>query len=90
MTETQRIVSKIPRISFHAIAPLFTSEGEYDGALDLASAAVVPDPEDRKFAALAMQSGAPLVSSDDDLLGVRGQLTADIWTPGEAAARLGL
>lgn len=88
LAETQRIVGKIPRISFRAIAPLFAAPAKYEDSLDLDAVSVVPDPEDRKFAALAVQSGAPLVSSDDDLLSVREALAADIWTPGEAAARL--
>lgn len=88
--ETQRILDKIPRLSFEGFSGLFLPQSEYSGALDLDAVSVVPDPEDRKFAALAVQSGAALVSSDEDLLGVREALAAEIWTPGEAAARLNL
>lgn len=40
----------------------------------------VTDPEDRKFAALSLASGAPIISSDDHLLTHSDRLT--VWTPG--------
>ena len=50
----------------------------------------VPDPEDRKFAALSAAADVPVVSSDSDLLDVRGVIGAVILTPGEAAKKAGL
>ncbi|MEM6662570.1 MAG: PIN domain-containing protein [Pseudomonadota bacterium] len=66
--ETQRILDKIPPLDWEPFAKLFTAEGRYDGALDLATASFVTDPEDRKFAALSISTGAPIISSDHDLL----------------------
>ncbi|MEM1164223.1 MAG: PIN domain-containing protein [Pseudomonadota bacterium] len=66
--ETQRTLDRIPPLDWDAFAKLFTAEGRYDGALDLATASFVTDHEDRKFAALSLSSGAPIVSSDHDLL----------------------
>lgn len=90
LAETRRILDKIPRLRFETVAPLFAPDGEFTDALALDAVSLVPDPEDRKFAALAGQTGAVLVSSDDHLLGVRGRLAADIRTPGEAAAYFGV
>ncbi len=71
--ETKRILEKIPPLSWSAFSDLFTEEGRYDGPLDLSRFVYIPDPEDRKFAALAAATGATLISQDDHLLAVRGR-----------------
>lgn len=88
--ETKRILQKIPPLDWPAVAPLFTEAGRFDGPLDLAAMHAVPDPEDRKFAALSAAADVPVVSSDSDLLDVRGVIGAVILTPGEAAKKAGL
>ena len=88
--ETKRILEKIPPLDWPAVAPLFTEEGRFHGPLDLAAMHAVPDPEDRKFAALSAAADVPVVSSDSDLLDVRGVIGAVILTPGEAAKKAGL
>jgi len=66
--ETRAVLSRIPRLGWAEAEPLFDPAGRFDAPLDLAPVSFVGDPADRKFAALALATGAPLVSSDDDLL----------------------
>lgn len=66
--ETVRILEKIPRLAFAPVAAAFLPAHEHPDPLDLAAVGFVDDPEDRKFAALAMATGAPLISSDKGLL----------------------
>lgn len=70
--ETRRIVEKIPPLAragvWERFEEAFRDEGRVEVTLDDALFAAVPDPEDRKFAALAAETGAVLVSSDRDLL----------------------
>lgn len=79
--ETEAVLRRIPPLDADAFVDLFAPEGRCDGAGDPAACAVVPDPGDRKFAALAAAAGAVLVTNDDDLLGVRDRLDALVLTP---------
>ena len=45
----------------------------------------VPDPADRKFAALAEAARAPLVTSDAGLLNARARITVRVLKPSEFA-----
>lgn len=81
--ETRRIVSRIPPLSWEAIAPLFREEHRFAGPVDAARFAHVPDPEDRKFAALAAAAGAILITMDRDLLAGRAGALPAIVTPRE-------
>ena len=72
--ETRAVLERIPRLSWAAAAALFRPEGEHPEPLELAAVAFVEDGEDRKFAALALAAGAPLVSADRHLLDHRGRL----------------
>jgi len=47
----------------------------------------VPDPADRKFAALAEAVEAPLVTSDAGLLNARGRMAVRVLEPSEFACR---
>lgn len=71
-SETRRIVEKIPPLAragaWEEFAEAFREEDRVEVTLDETRFDQVPDPEDRKFAALAAQTGAVLVSSDRDLL----------------------
>lgn len=80
-TETCRILSKIPRLSWESVADLYLPEHRWPHITDLGAVAFVTDPEDRKFAALSTESGATLVSSDSDLLEHRDRL--NVRTPSE-------
>ena len=79
--ETQRILGRIPPLSWDAVAEIFGADGEWTGPLDRCTVDFVTDPEDRKYAALSLSAGVPVVSSDDDLLSHRGRI--DVMTPGE-------
>lgn len=72
--ETRRILTRIPRLSWEIVANAFLPENEWIRGTDLAAAAFVEDPEDRKFAALSLATRATLVSSDSDLLDHRERL----------------
>lgn len=81
--ETEHIVHKIPPLSRMRIDDLYRPEDRYAGATDPAAFAFVPDPDDRKFLALAAASGAALITLDEHLLGVRAQTDVRIVTPQE-------
>jgi predicted nucleic acid-binding protein len=79
--ETERIVRKIPRLSWERFAPLFREENRYRGDPDPERFLAVPDPEDRKFAALAAATGATLVTLDEPLLQAGESCGARTLTP---------
>lgn len=66
--ETRRILDRIPPLAWAPVEGLFRMEDRVEVEVDEARWAGVPDPEDRKFAALAMAADAVLVSSDRHLL----------------------
>lgn len=66
--ETRRILQKIPPLAWDDVAEVFRPEARLDVEVDEDRFSAVPDPEDRKFAALALEAGAILVSSDRHLL----------------------
>ncbi len=88
--ETLAVVGKIPPLRDFEVAPLFTDEGRYAQPTAPEAFALVEDPTDRKFAALAAAAGVVLVTSDDHLLGPRDQMQAMIVTPSEFVARSGV
>lgn len=77
--ETRRILTKIPRLSWEAVADLYRAAAEAPDP-NPATATFVTDPEDRKFAALSLATGAPLISADADLTAHGDRL--DVWHPG--------
>ena len=81
--ETRRIAEKIPPIRWTEFEGLFTRENCHEGAVDESGFDYVPDPSDRKFAALAAASDAVLITQDDHLLRDRGRGTVRILTPRE-------
>ena len=78
--ESERILTKIPPLSWARVADLFRPDCEWTEPLDLAAVDFVVDTDDRLFAALSLQAGVPVVSSDDDLLSHADRL--DVWKPG--------
>jgi predicted nucleic acid-binding protein len=87
--ETLRIVRKIPPLAGMDLSGLFREEDRFDGPLYPERFGEVPDPDDRKFLALAAATGATLLTSDDHLLAVRDGSPVPILTPGEFLRRLG-
>lgn len=79
--ETRSVLERIPRLRWEDVAPLFRPTAEHRDGGDLKAVSFVEDPEDRKFAALALSAGVPLVSADDHLLAHRDRL--DVGKPGE-------
>ena len=82
------ILRRIPHLDWEWVADLFKSETEFTGPVDPDSFVLVPDPEDRKFAALSAAAQAPLVTSDDDLLSHRS-IGVDVLTPRAFLTRAG-
>jgi len=81
--EIEYIVRKIPPLKSHRIDDLFRPENRFTGPTDPDAFAMVPDPADRKFAALAAAAGAVLITQDEHLLGVRQEIGVKVVTPGE-------
>ncbi len=86
--ETETVLGRIPVISADDMVELFREEHRFRGATDSAAFAAVPDPEDRKFAALAAAAGATLVSMDRALLGAAGAAGFTALPPGAFLARI--
>jgi predicted nucleic acid-binding protein len=80
--EIERIVQQIPRLRAHDVTVLFRPADRFTAATHPERFADIPDPDDRKFAALAHAAGAVLISSDEHLLGYRGPLELTVQTPG--------
>ena len=86
--ETETLLRKIPPISWEAVADLFLQENRWPGRTDVAAYVAVPDPEDRKFAALAAAADATLVSLDRHLLDADLDGACEVVVPGDFLDRL--
>jgi predicted nucleic acid-binding protein len=85
--EIERIVRQIPPLRRTSLAELFRPEDRFSGATHPAAFAPVPDPDDRKFAALAHAAGAILVTNDEHLLSWRETIGVPVLTPGAFSRR---
>jgi predicted nucleic acid-binding protein len=83
--EIEHVLRRIPRLTWGAVAQLFREEERFDGATHPDQFGYVPDPTDRKFAALADAANVPLVTSDRGLLNAQGQAPFPILKPSEFA-----
>ena len=81
--EIEHVVRRIPPLAGQDLTFLFRSEHRYDGPTDPQRFEHIPDPDDRKFAALAAATGATLVTMDEHLLGSRHVTDISILTPRE-------
>jgi predicted nucleic acid-binding protein len=81
--EIERIMHQIPPLRARALAQLFRPEDRFSGPTHPERFAEIPDPDDRKFAALADATGAVLISNDEHLLGHRDRLNLTVLTPSE-------
>jgi uncharacterized protein len=81
--EIEHIVRKIPPLRAQALAPLFRPEDRVTVPTHPERFAEIPDPDDRKFAALAEATGAVLISNDEHLLGHRDRMNLTVLTPSE-------
>jgi predicted nucleic acid-binding protein len=79
--EIERIMQQIPPLRAHAVSDLFRPEDHHTAATHPERFAFIPDPDDRKFAALAHAAGAALISNDDHLLHHGGHMDLTVLTP---------
>lgn len=84
--ETRQVLERIPPLDWPAVAPLFAEGLQVEGARPDPAFALIPDPTDRKFAALALAAGAILISADRHLLSVRDDLPVEVQTAAEHLA----
>ena len=87
--ETKTILRQIPHLDWESVADLFEPEMEFLGLVDPESFVFVPDPEDRKFAALSVAGQATLVTNDNHLLSHTKRIGVDVLTPRAFLAREG-
>jgi predicted nucleic acid-binding protein len=80
--EIEHILQKIPPLRAHPVAELFRPSDRFTAATHPERFAFIPDPDDRKFAALAQAAGATLVSNDAHLLHYRARMDVSVLTPG--------
>jgi uncharacterized protein len=83
--EVEHVMRQIPGLSWERIADLFRSEDRFAGATNPRQFRFVPDPADRKFAALADAVKAPLITSDAGLLHAGGLMRVPVLKPSEFA-----
>jgi predicted nucleic acid-binding protein len=86
--EIEHVLRQIPRLSWERVAGLFREADRFQGETHPEQFDYVPDPADRKFAALADVTGVPLVTRDEDLLQGRARSRSPILTPGEFVRQL--
>lgn len=67
--EIERILQRIPPLRAQPLAELFRAADWFSAETHPERFADIPDPDDRKFAALAHAAGAILISNDEHLLG---------------------
>jgi predicted nucleic acid-binding protein len=82
-TEVEHVVRQIPRLSWTRVANLFRSADRFGGSTHPEQFVFVPDPADRKFAALAAAARASLVTSDGGLLNVGERMAVPVLKPSE-------
>jgi predicted nucleic acid-binding protein len=87
--EIEHVMRQIPRLSWTRIADLFRPENRFGAVTHPEAFGFVPDPADRKFAALAEAAAAPLVTSDAGLLNAGSQMAVPVLKPSEFVRRYG-
>ena len=85
--EAERVIRATPPLSGTDLSDLFRPDGRYDGPTQPEAFDSIPDPADRKFAALAAATGAVLLTNDRHLLNGRPHLGVVALTPGEFVRR---
>ena len=79
--ETEMILRRIPRLDWERVADLFRPEGEFTGPVDPDAFVLVPDRDDRKFAALSAAVNVPLITNDGRVLAEGGAVGIEALTP---------
>jgi putative PIN family toxin of toxin-antitoxin system len=82
--ETKKLLNRIPRTKWEDFEKLFSDGGRHNTKISPESFAdTIDDPDDRKFAALAKDSGAVIVTNDHHLLSAKDAAGLDVMTPGD-------
>ena len=81
--ENEAVLRRIPPLDWQEFSVLFDPEGEFTGTTTPDLFDRIEDPEDRKFAALALATGAIVISSDAHLLSCRDELPVTVLTARE-------
>ena len=81
--EIEHVLGQIPPLRAFPVADLFRPQDHFTDPTDPKLFNYIPDPDDRKFAALAHTAGANLISNDEHLLRYRDQMDVTVLTPGE-------
>jgi putative PIN family toxin of toxin-antitoxin system len=81
--EIEHVMQRIPPLRTQNVTDLFRPEDRFTAATHPERFADIPDPDDRKFAALTHAAGAILISNDDHLLRQRNHSDLAVLTPGE-------
>ncbi len=81
--ECQRVIKQIPPLTWTAFERLFAPENQVRTSLAVGDFQFIPDPDDRKFAALAVITGVPLISNDRHLLECREWLKIRVMRSNE-------
>jgi predicted nucleic acid-binding protein len=85
--EIERIIRQIPPLRTQRVAQLFRPSDRFSGPTHPERFTQIPDPDDRKFAALAHAAGAVLISNDAHLLAQRDRMDVTVLTPREFRQR---
>jgi len=78
--EIEQIMQQIPPPRARSVSNLFRPRDRYAAATYPERFASIPDPDDRKFAALADATGAAVISNDDRLLRYRDRMDVTVLT----------
>jgi uncharacterized protein len=79
--EIHHILQQIPPLRACPVAGLFGPADRITAATHPEQFSFIPDPDDRKFAALAQAAGAILISNDEHLLRYRNRMDVSVLTP---------
>lgn len=85
--EAKSVLGQIPPLDWSDVEGLFREEDRIDREPDEGGLGWVHHDSDRKFAALARETGATLISNDDDVLADRSAADFPVLTPGEYVER---
>jgi hypothetical protein len=80
--EIERILGRIPPLRGYSVTELFRPADRFSAPTQPEQFAAIPDPDDRKFAALGHAANAIVISNDKHLLGYRDGLELTVLTPG--------